>query len=164
MNTLRYSLFIFFILGSLAAAAQEYSSAAGLRLGYPLSLSYKTFVSETAAIEAYAGFRGYSGASWISINAAYQIHADISDVEGLQYYYGGGVGAQFWTFDFVESSNTTFSLAGYVGLQYTFPDTPISVSLDWVPTYFIGSSNYYSYSSFGGGYGGLGVRYVLGRN
>ncbi len=164
MNNARYLFFsLFFCLFSLTATAQDYTSAVGVRLGYPFSVSYKTFLNETSAVEAYAGFRGYGSAHWISINAAYQIHNGIDAVDGLRWYYGGGAGAQFWSYDFVESSSTTFSVSGYLGLEYTFADAPVAVSLDWVPTYFLGSTRYGAFNSFGGGYGALAVRYVLGR-
>ena len=164
MNPLKYLLFAVALcaLGS-TATAQDYRSAVGLRFGYPLSVSYKTFLTETNAVEAYVGFRGYGSASWFSINAAYQIHNDIESVEGLQWYYGGGAGAQFWSYDFDDASSTTFSLAGYLGLQYTFVDAPVSLTVDWVPTIFLGNSLYNSFNTFGGAYGALGARYTLGR-
>ncbi|PPK85151.1 hypothetical protein CLV84_2043 [Neolewinella xylanilytica] len=165
MNHIRLTLlFVFLAVFSHTASAQDFKSAAGVRLGYPFSVSYKTFITETNALEAYVGFRSYSGvANWISINGAYQVHNDIAELEGLQWYYGGGAGAQFWSYDFDASGSTTFSVSGYLGLQYTFADTPVTASIDWVPTYFFGSSSYGAFNSFGGGYGALAVRYVLGR-
>lgn len=144
------------------AVAQDYKSAVGLRLGYPWALSYKTFISESSAIEAYVGYRGYSSFNWITINGAYQIHNDISSVDGLQWYYGAGAGVQLWNSDFFDSGETTFTISGYLGLQYTFADAPISVTADWVPTLFLGDG--FGTGGFGGGYGNLAVRYVLGGN
>ncbi|MBB4080272.1 hypothetical protein GGR28_002902 [Lewinella aquimaris] len=165
MNKIKY----FFILAafwgfSVQLAAQNFNSAIGVRFGYPFSISYKTFISESHALEGYVGFRGYSGvANWISINGAYQIHSDIDAIDGLEWYYGAGAGAQFWSYDFAESGSTTFSVSGYLGLQYTFEEAPVSVSIDWVPTFFIGDSRYGAFNSFGGGYGALAARYTLGR-
>ena len=145
------------------AAAQDYKSAVGLRFGYPLSLSYKTFLNETSALEGYVGFRGYGSFRWISLNGAYQIHKDIDSVDGLQWYYGGGAGVQFWSYDFIEESSTTFSVSGYLGLQYTFVDAPVSLTVDWVPTFFLGDNFGAGFNSFGAGYGALAARYTLGR-
>jgi len=142
-------------------SAQEYESALGARLGYPLSASYKTFLGgSNNAFEAYAGFRNFgAGYSWFTISGAYQIHKPIEDVEGLQWYFGGGASVYFWSFDFTtDSSTTTFGLQGYLGLDYKFEDYPINLSLDWIPTIFLSGFD----SGFGGGYGSLGVRYVLG--
>jgi len=146
------------------AVAQDFKSAAGLRLGYPWAASYKTFISESNAIEVYAGFRGWVGYSAVTLNGAYQIHKDIESVEGLQWYFGGGAGVQFWSYDAFEESSTFFSVSGYLGLQYTFPDSPISLTVDWVPTFLVGDTLFgLGASGFSGSYGGVGARYVLGR-
>ncbi len=109
------------------------------------------------------GFRGYGTYNWITINGAYQIHNDIESVDGLQWYYGGGAGVQFWSYDLREGGSTTFSLAGYLGLQYTFVDAPVSLTLDWVPTVFLGQNYGVGINTFGAGYGALGARYTPGR-
>ena len=155
------ALLYFCTLGT--AAAQPYSSAIGARLGVPLAASYKTFINEDSAVEGYVAFRSFSANySWISLNGAYQVHNDISGVNGLQWYYGAGAGILFFNFDdnFIgdNSTNTTFSLSGYIGLDYRFADAPINLSVDWIPTYFFSGFG----SGFGGGYGSLAVRYILG--
>lgn len=146
---------------SLHAQGANYNSAVGLRLGYPLSVSYKTFFKENIAFEGYVGFRGYSGYSWVSLSAAVQVHAPIESVDGLQWYYGGGASVYFYNFDnaFIGDNSTTtaFGLQGYLGLDYTFADIPLSITADWIPTIFL---NGYG-SGFGAGYGTLGVRYIL---
>ena len=146
------------------AVAQDYKSAAGLRLGYPWAASYKTFISEASALEAYVGYRGWFGYNAISLNGAYQVHKDFDSVDGLQWYFGGGGGVDCYNYSGFEGSNTIIKISGYLGLQYTFEDTPISVTIDWVPTFGIGDNLFgFSTSGFQGGYGGLGVRYILGR-
>ncbi len=155
-------LLTFFMLCLFAfnAEAQNYKSAAGLRLGSPLSASYKTFLNESNAIEAFASFRSFSGYSWFALNGAYQIHKPISSVDGLNYYYGAGAGVYFWSFDFIDSSETTtIGIQGYLGLDYTFEDTPINLTVDWIPTYFLSGFS----SGFGGGFGSLGIRYTFSR-
>jgi len=54
----------------------------------------------------------------------------------------------------------TFGVHGNVGLDYTFENAPINVSIDWMPTVLLGSG--YS-TGFSAGYGALSLRYVLGR-
>ena len=151
----------FFAFSSIHA--QDYSSAIGARLGSPLSASYKMFINDNGhAVEGIAGFRSYSGYSWVTVGAAYQLHNDISSVDGLYWYYGAGVSAFFWSFnnDFIagaDQSSLSLGLQGYLGLDYTFAGAPVNVSVDWVPTVFIGGFG----SGFGAGYGALAVRYVL---
>lgn len=141
--------------------SQNYNSAIGARLGYPVSVSYKKFVSGSDAFEVYAGFRNFSTYNWFNISGAYQIHADLGDTEGLQWYYGFGASVFVWSFDtsFLgdNSTGTTFGLQGYLGLDYAFSEAPLSITLDWVPTFFLNGFG----SGLGGGYGALGVRYIL---
>lgn len=152
--------FLMLCLFSINAQAQNYKSAVGLRLGSPISASFKTFVNESSALEAYASFRSFAGYSWFSVNGAYQIHKPIDSVDGLNYYFGGGAGVYFWSFDFGgDSATTTLGLQGYLGLDYTFKDTPINLTVDWVPTLFINGFS----SGLGAGFGSLGVRYTLNR-
>ncbi len=153
-----------FLSFTMTMQAQDYSSAIGLRLGVPLSVSYKHFLGgSNNAIEAFAGFRSYSGYGWFNVGALYQVHKPIADVEGLRWYFGGGASVFFWNYDngfvFGDKNNSTTSIGilGNLGLDYKFVNAPINLSLDWVPAFFV---NGYA-SGFGGGYGALSVRYVL---
>jgi len=141
-------------------SAQSYKSAVGARLGYPLSASFKTFISENNAIEVYAGFRGYTSSRWVSVSGAYQRHAPLDDLlEGLNWYFGGGASVYFWSYDFGgDFANTSVGVQGYLGLDYKFAGTPLNLSVDWVPSLFLGNG---FFTGFGGGYGSLGVRYVF---
>lgn len=150
------------ILFTSSIFSQDFDSAVGLRIGYPLSITYKKFISESNAIEAYAGTRSFFGARYFSVNGAFQIHKDIEDVERLQYYYGGGASFVNWSVDFGDGA-TSIGLQGYLGLSYTLDSTPINVSIDWIPTFFINGLAGYG-NGFNGSYGTIAVRYVLGSN
>ena len=143
--------------------AQLYDSVAGLRLGAPLSISYKKIINEDKAIEGYSGTRGKNGYRFINISGAYQIiePIDLWGIEELYYYYGAGASIYFWSFE-EEGNNqaVTPGLQGYLGVEYTFPDRPINITLDWVPTVFLSGH----LSGLRGGYLSLGVRYVLKRD
>ncbi|MEM8583560.1 MAG: hypothetical protein AAGF87_04780 [Bacteroidota bacterium] len=170
MKTLRY-LFVLALLGAFVNTstvnAQAYQSAVGLRLGVPLAVSYKTFINETSAIEAFVGYRSRTvlGFGWTQFNVVglYQIHNEIN--EGFQWYYGGGAGVYIYSFDdgfgFDGEDDGTLSIgiSGVVGIEYVFPDTPIAISADWIPTFFVNGFG----NGFGAGFGSLGVRYLLGR-
>ncbi len=159
-------VFALSILFSTSGNTQEfYNSAVGLRLGYPASVTYKTFLNDESALEAYAGLRSWSFGSFFNISGAYQVHKPIDEVDGLQWYYGGGASVYFWTYDDIfldrNYSSTSFGVQGYLGLDYTFEDAPINLTLDWVPSFFFGGS--LNIDTFGVGYGSLAVRYVLNR-
>ncbi len=161
----KHTLFIFlFVLFTAASSfGQNYNSAIGLRFGYPTSVSYKKFLNEKNALELYAGFRGFGSYSYLSANVAYQIHNPIKSVEGLSWYYGLGAGAYIYSFDsgfnYGDSGKLSIGLSGYLGLDYSFKDTPINLSVDWVPTFFLtGYGN-----GFGGEQGAFSARYILNR-
>lgn len=157
-------IFIFVFLSfCYVSKSQDFKSAAGLRLGVPTSISYKMFLNETNAIEGYLGYRNYFGLGWLSVNAAYQIHKDldVGDLDGLQWYYGFGGGINRWSSSYSSGAATFISLSGYIGLSYTFEELPINLSVDWVPSVFVGGG-IGTLGGFGGGYGALSARYVLG--
>ena len=110
------------------------------------------------------GTRGFSGYRWVVLGGAYQRHKEIEGVDGLQWYLGGGAAIYCWNYNdgffFNDNySNTSIGVQAYAGLDYSFADFPVNVTLDWVPTFFINGFG----SGFGAGYGTLGVRYILGR-
>lgn len=171
-----YLLFLFTLLTASASLdAQNLQSAVGARLGYPVSLSYKTFLGESDdALEFTLGTRGRNFRTysyrWITASGAYLKHKDLSlkgidDMDGLQWYYGFGAAAYFWSykdndpfFDFDDSaSSVSFGVQGYIGIAYTLKEMPVNLTLDWVPTVFVNGFD----SGFGLGYGSLGVRYVI---
>ncbi len=140
--------------------AQNYQSAVGLRLGYPLALSYKFFISEPAAIELYLGIRGYTGYSSFNPGAMYLYHFPINGVDGLNWYVGGGASLYVYNFkdNFCpECGGLAFGINGALGLDYKFANAPINLSVDWLPTIVIGGD----YSGFGASQGALAVRYTL---
>jgi hypothetical protein len=148
--TLLFSmLFVMAIASNLKA--QDYNSAIGLRLGYPFGVTYKTFLNETGALDLFAGTR-YSG---FTIGAMYQVHSPISDVAGLQWYWGGGVLASFYSY-YSGANDTSIGINGVVGLDYTFADAPFNLSLDIMPAFLFGGF----YDGFEI-WGGLSARYVI---
>jgi len=150
------------IVISVSTYAQNYKSSVGLRLGYPTAGTYKTFVSESSALEGIVGFGSYSSyLSYINLRANYLIHTDFESVDKLQWYYGAGVGAFIWSYDnfyYTERSNNLgIGISGIIGAEYTFEDIPLAVSIDWAPTFIVSGIG----SGFGSGYGALNIKYIL---
>lgn len=161
------ALLVFLFFATFSLSAQSYQSAIGLRLGYPSAVSYKFFLNETNAIEMYGGYRSRSVYIYrwtaLGVGVTYQIHNDLSDVlDGLTWFYGGGAGVSFYTYSnsdyFADSDDLGVSVHGTIGLDYSFANAPVNLSLDWKPTFsLIGYDN-----GFGAGFGALSVRYILG--
>ncbi|MCB0575217.1 MAG: hypothetical protein KDC61_11705 [Saprospiraceae bacterium] len=162
MQTKHLFLIFLFALGfGFSAKAQDYHSAIGLRLGYPASISYKHFISEPGAIEAFLGFRSYRYYRWMNIGGLYEHHMPITGADGLNWYVGGGASLFFWNykdnFPDNEDGNTSFGVLGAIGLDYKFANAPLNVSVDWLPVFFV---NGYG-NGFAGGYGALSVPYTI---
>lgn len=147
-----------------AAYSQNYKTAIGLRLGAPTSISLKHFINEKGALEAFVGYRSWGFGSWFNVGGLYEHHLPITSVEGLQWYFGGGVNAFFWNYDNAynfggnDYSSTSLGIMGAIGLDYKFANAPVNLSLDWLPLIYLGNGYY---DGFGGGYGALSVRYTL---
>lgn len=151
------------ILGCFFAAYSQstYKSAIGLRLGFPVSVSFKQFISDPGAIEVFAGYRGYASYGWFNAGGLYEHHFPIGSIEGFTWYVGGGAAVYFWNYDFAgEYSSTTFGILGVGGVDYKFASIPLNLSADIMPAINIGGTYYAGYSTFQG-LGGLSARYTF---
>lgn len=160
MKKLLLSFLILLGFVSSELMAQEYQSAVGIRAGFPWAASYKTFISNEAAIEVVAGITNYSASSALQVSGAYQKHADLLDVTGLEWYFGAGASVGIWSYDAGHTGSegkTSIGVQGYVGTSYTFSDFPINLTLDFVPNLNIFGGKRFT-PLFG-----LGIRYVFAR-
>jgi len=112
---------------SLAAAAQSYSKAVGIRLGpnsaaVTAGFTGKYFLNEKAAVEAIVGINNGLG-----ICGLYELHFPIEAVNNLSWFGGAGGYVAF------RSSTTFVGAAGIIGLDYKFEEIPLNLSLDWKP-------------------------------
>ena len=161
-------------LTQTSLAQRSYDRSVGLRLGQPIALSYKQFISDAGAFELQLGSRGYGRLyRYVSLGAAYLHHRDLSSlldawnlpqVGNLNYYFGGGVSGYTWH---VRDANyqglnnrISWGLELYTGLEYTLENIPLVVSVDWSPRFFLGNT-YGSSRRLGWGYGAVAIRYVL---
>jgi hypothetical protein len=148
--------------------AQPYKSSVGVRLGYPTSISAKSFVSDNKAIEAFFGYRSYSqnyatrSHSWFMLGAAVTKQEELKDlIEGLHWYGGAGASIFRWSWNPLyynpPYNYTTVGLLAQGGLEYVLPSYPLTVSVDWMPMLSIGRYGTY----FGADYGAVSVRYIF---
>ncbi|MCC6461288.1 MAG: hypothetical protein IT260_12510 [Saprospiraceae bacterium] len=163
MRTKQSLITVLFVLGCFVAmnAQSTYKAAIGLRLGYPTCVSFKYFLSDPGAIEAFAGFRGYGSYGYATVGAAYEHHFPIGSIEGFTWYVGGGAAVQFWNYDFDNDlASTSIGILGVGGVDYKFASIPLNLSADVMPTFFIGDNYYAGYGNFQG-LGALSARYTF---
>jgi hypothetical protein len=156
---------LIFILGlgiSSQLSGQAYKSAIGGKLGYGLIASYKTFLSESNAIDIFGGIR-WGG---LAAGAYYEKHKPIGTTEGLQWYWGFGGSLTTWSYGSGLGNYYEVGASGVLGLDYAFSDIPLNLSVDWAPTFVLLDSWDFSgsYNRFRSGYGSLSARYILNSN
>ncbi|MBC3538921.1 hypothetical protein ACFSC6_03665 [Rufibacter sediminis] len=148
-------------------SAQAQTGGIGLRVGGQTGgISGKYFFRDAIA------FEGILGTGWgrrgFQLTGLIEFHAPALNVEGLQWFYGGGahVGVFRGRYyhkpsnkHYVESYNrtlTTVGIDGIVGLEYQITEIPISVGLDFKPFFETNRDGLFLY-----GDGALTVRYTF---
>lgn len=129
--------------------AEDYTTAIGVRF-YPGAITFKQNLIHGNKIEAIAYF--WKGTR---LTGLYEHYYDIEGLGGLQWYVGTGIHVTMYNND-NYSGGSYFGVDGVLGLDYKIKNTPLNLSLDWQPSFDFGGD-----SGFNGGFGGLGVRYVL---
>jgi hypothetical protein len=135
MDMKKLSLMLF-MLFSVYCFAQDYQTGIGLRGGYTSGITFKHFISEAHAFEVIVGSR-WRG---VNITGLYEFHRPAFEVEGLNWFYGGG--AHIGVFrgysggpwdNFRGEQFMQVGVDGIVGLEYKIPPIPISLSFDIKP-------------------------------
>lgn len=150
------SLIIAFTL-MVSLNAQDYKTALGLRAGYPYGLTLKHFLGENNAIE------GILASKWrgFLITGLYEFERWTGEYPGLNWYWGVGAHLGAWNEGYNRYLDDTYSgvvigVDGILGLEYTFDEIPLNLSLDILPAIdLVGNTGW------GGFNGALSVRYVF---
>lgn len=152
-------LFVLTLLAiiSLSVNAQDYKTSLGLRAGVPYGLSIKHFMGKSNAVE------GILASRWqgFVITALLENEHWTGNYPGLNWFWGVGAHVGFWDAGTNPNLNSTYTgsvigLDGILGLEYTFDEIPLNLSLDLLPTVnLIGSTGW------GGINGALTIRYVF---
>ncbi len=143
-------------LGVSALFAQDYKQAIGLRLGYDLSITYKTFVSQENFVDVGINLEPFKKDSFgVTVYGFYDWNFDIPQVDGLSWYVGPGAQVGLHTHAFYVAIN------GQIGLEYKFNNIPLTLSLDYAPGLGIYMGKEAVGFAYAGGFGGLGVRYTF---
>ncbi len=151
-------IFILFVLLTALAInsnAQDYKTALGLRAGFPYGLTVKQFLNQTNAVE------GILASSWggFVVTGLYENEHWTGQYPGLNWFWGFGAHLGFWDSNKYVTTATSSAILGAdfaIGLEYTFDEIPLNLSLDLIP-----SVNLIGYQGWGGVNGGLSIRYVF---
>ncbi len=163
MKTKILAIILIVFLVTSVSKAQDYKSAIGGKLGYGLIATYKTFLNESSAVDVFGGIR-WGG---FVAGAYYLKHMPIPSVDNLKWYWGAGGSFTTWNYGYVGYNRYyELGISGVVGLDYTFDDIPLNLSIDWAPTIVVADSwdyPYGNYNRFRAGYGAISARYILKR-
>jgi len=136
--------------------AQDYKTGLGLRVGTGVGFTVKHFLNNSSAIEGLLTTRWHG----FDISGLYEKHAMAFDTDRLRWYYGGGAHIGFYDGDYVEwgvpgSTYNVLGIDGIIGLEYSFTEAPINISLDLKP-----ALDLIGYTGFWAEFG-LSVRYIF---
>lgn len=124
-------------------SAQNYRTGIGARVGFFNGLTVKHFVNRNNAVEGILNFR-WDG---VIITGLYEWQYQLPNAQGFEYYLG--VGGHIGIFDDYEwdddddddDASTIVGLDLIIGLEYTFPQAPFTIGLDYKPAFnFIGDN------------------------
>ena len=137
-----------FLFANAAARAQPKDWAVGLRLGEPTGINVKRYLGKENALDINVGSYGsiYGGRAYrngyyrgVSFMVNYLWQRDISNANGLQWYYGLGGLLTSRRYYYVSNkrdyyeNNIALGATGMIGLEYFIPNTPISLFADLSP-------------------------------
>lgn len=160
MKTILITISIFCF--PLLCTSQAFNMAAGGKLGTPIGVTFKKFISETDAIDLSAGFSSRGVGSSIGAMLQYQRHADLEfeEIENFQWYYGAAASAFYWRF--FGTNGMYFGGHFAAGLSYTFEDYPVNLSVETNPGLYVGVGDNVYYNSIFLSYNfSLCARYIL---
>ena len=148
-------VFCFAITGN----SQDYNTGVGIRGGFESGLSIKYFTAEKTAFEFILASR------WKGFEATglYEIHNRAFDTDRLRWYFGLGGHIGFWNGDYTYNKwgaqgtkYTVVGVDGILGLEYSFTEVPVNISLDWKP-----AANLVGYQGLWADGGALSIRYIF---
>ncbi len=117
-------------------AQKNYNTAIGVRLGPTAGITFKQFVNSTGAFEGILSTRWHG----FIFSGLYEWHHNVFNNRGFNLYYGVGGHVGFWDvgrynhpwYD-TDGHYTALGVDGILGLEYSFSEVPINLSVDWKP-------------------------------
>ncbi len=150
-------LTVFLVSCMVSLSNAQYNTGIGFRGGLANGLTIKHFTAKRTAIEGIISNR-WKG---FNITGLYEKHNPAFRVNRLNWYYGFGGHIGFWKGKDVgwaddDDDYTVIGIDGILGLEYSFYEIPINLSVDWKPAF-----NIIGYSGFWGDGGALSIRFIF---
>ena len=141
------SLVILLGVAKTSNGQAQYDKALGLRLGGSVGVTYVTPMWNNY-MEFIGEFR-FGNNGYLALGALYELKYSFFDVQGMDWYFGGGANIG------ISDDNFGMGIDGVIGLEYTLNSAPLNFGVDWKPGFdLINSANYLSN-------GALSIRYVF---
>ena len=161
MNKIISSMLMLIGLAFSTQAQDISKNALGLRLGdndgFGGEISYQRGLSNNNRLEFDLGWRNSNNVDALKLAGLYQWIWEIDN--GFNWYAGVGAGFGSWNYNYNDTKNNGSFLfaAGDIGIEYTFKEVPIQLSIDLRPELYF-NSNDYREDNFGPDLA-LGIRY-----
>ena len=161
MNKIISSMLMLIGLAFSTQAQDISKNALGLRLGdndgFGGEISYQRGLSNNNRLEFDLGWRNSNNIDALKLAGLYQWVWEIDN--GFNWYAGVGAGFGSWNYNYNDTKNNGSFLfaAGDIGIEYTFKEVPIQLSIDLRPELYF-NSNDYREDNFGPDLA-LGIRY-----
>lgn len=148
------------IAGMHSAQAQQYKTAIGVRAGTSAGFNVKHFLNRYNALEAVVESR-WNGVNFVGL---YEWQKGPVDSNGIEWFIGVGGHLGSWNSRynnpwFNEPYSRVYHVVGIdgiIGLEYTFREVPINISVDYRPSF-----NITEYTGFWMDNAGVSVRYAI---
>lgn len=155
---IKFTACILLVFSAQLLHGQDYKTGIGIRGGLSNGITVKHFISNEAALEFLVASRwkGYN------FTVLYELHNQLGSTDGLKWYYGIGGHVGRWNgysnhpWFPKDEQYYVLGVDFILGLEYTFPNAPFNISLDYKPAY-----NLYGYKGFWGDEGALSFRVVF---
>lgn len=155
------SVRLFFLFSGLVFAsilnAQEYKTSMGLRAGLPVGITARHFLNKEYAVE---GILASRWGGFVMMGCLEREYCN-RDYPGFGWFWGGGIHLGIWNEGYNPRlrhgySGAAAGIDGIAGIEYTFDELPLEISVDVVPSVNLAGS-----AGWGGINGALSIRYVF---
>lgn len=161
---MKKSIFILSLLFTTISFSQNYSTAIGIKSGYPGhgSVNFKKFMGSDFAIDVLAGTNFNSSSNYLWAQCLFEKNKNIVNTSGFNWYYGAGPSVGFWRSGgyYHKKNDKTYSglwisAEAVIGIEYTASSIPLNIGLEAGP-----SLNVVPYIRFNG-VGNVFIRYAI---